>query len=344
MATGKSLASDFKVYNAEFQAGLYEGITQFVDVFNGASRNAVRLVTEAQRGHYARDAFFKHMSDLISRRDITSTSSATAQKLEQDEFVSVKLNRKIGPADISLDAVRKLMGTGSNITAINANNPDADTSTISFVLGRMAGELKAKDMLNSGMIAVEAALEGQSSLVYDATGQTTKTITTAHLVSGLALMGDQAERVVAWVMHSKNYFDLVKSQISDKVTNVADQVIYGAVPGTLGRPVIISDIPALHDANGSAADTYNVLGLVADGLVLTESEQSDIVSQVVTGLENLVFRLQGEYAFNVGCKGFQWDVTNGGSNPNDTNLGTTTNWDKVATSVKDCAGVRIKCQ
>ena len=145
-------------------------------------------------------------------------------------------------------------------------------------------------------------------------------------------------------MHSKAYFDLVKEQISANITNVADRVIYGGTPATLNRPVIISDVPALTDANGSATDTYNTLGLVADGVVISESEQSDIISEIVTGLENLVFRIQGEYAFNVKCKGFKWDVTNGGANPTDTALGTTTNWDKAATDNKDLAGVRIVTQ
>jgi len=31
--------------------------------------------------------------------------------------------------------------------------------------------------------------------------------------------------------------------------------VYGAVPATLGRPVIVTDAPGLTDANGSATDT-----------------------------------------------------------------------------------------
>ena len=47
---------------------------------------------------------------------------------------------------------------------------------------------------------------------------------------------------------------------------------------------------------------------------------------------------------DVGVKGFQWDTGNGGVNPTDANVGTSTNWDKVLTSIKDCAGVRIVVQ
>lgn len=327
MAT--SILTDFKLHDAQFQAGMWEGITQFVNAFNGASANTIRLVTQGLQGQYAKESFFQNISDAISRRDVTSVSDATAKKLTQEETISVKVNRKIGPVELTLDSIRKIA---------------KDQQEISFILGQMIGELKAKDMLNTGVLSVEAALQGQTDLVFDATGQSTKTLTTAYLVSGMAKMGDMSERVKAWVMHSKPYFDLVNEQIGAKIVNVADRVIYGGTPATLNRPVIIADIPALHDANGSATDTYNVLGLVSDGVVLTESEPTDMVDEIVSGKENLIFRMQGEYAYNIGCKGFKWDTQNGGANPTDGALGTTTNWDKVMASVKDLAGVRIVVQ
>lgn len=327
MAIGK--ASDLKVYNEEFQGGLWEGITQNTSAFNGASLNAIRLVTADKRGDYEKEAFYKSISGLITRRDTTSVSSATDLALSQDELISVKVNRKIGPAAQTLDAFRKIA---------------KDQREMSFILGKMIGEKKAQDLLNTGILAVEAAIQGQTALNLDITGETTKTLTTDALVRGLAKFGDAASRIVAWVMHSKPFFNLIGSQIADKVVNVADKVVYGAVPATLGRPVIVTDAPGLTDANGSAADTYNIMGLVEGAVIVTESEQSDIISEIVTGLENLVFRIQGEYAFNVQIKGFKWDVSNGGPNPLDTALGTTTNWDKAATDDKDLSGVRIVSQ
>jgi hypothetical protein len=64
-----------------------------------------------------------------------------------------------------------------------------------------------------------------------------------------------------------------------------------------------------------------------------------MVAQTVTGLENLVIRLQGEYAINVGLRGFTWDTTNGGINPTAAALATAGNWDQTAASIKDLAGV-----
>jgi len=78
-----------------------------------------------------------------------------------------------------------------------------------------------------------------------------------------------------------------------------------------------------------------VLGLTASGVVVQESEEETITSSMVTGIKQLVMCIQGEYVFNVGCTGFKWDVTNGGANPTDTALGTTTNWDKAMAEDKN---------
>lgn len=61
-----------------------------------------------------------------------------------------------------------------------------------------------------------------------------------------------------------------------------------------------------------------ILGLTASGVVVQRSEEETISAQMVTGLEQLVMRIQGEHAFNAGCKGFKRDVTDGGANPTDT--------------------------
>jgi hypothetical protein len=79
-------------------------------------------------------------------------------------------------------------------------------------------------------------------------------------------------------------------------------------------------------------NNYFTLGSGRQRGDVENSEEQEIVVQDVTGLENLVVRFQGEYAYNVGLKGFQWDVTNGGANPTSTNVGLGTNWDTILSS------------
>ena len=168
-------------------------------------------------------------------------------------------------------------------------------------------------------------------------------ITTAGMVSALALMGDRADRIVAWVMHSKPYYDLVKEQIAAKIDGVANFNVQTGTPITLNRPVLVTDSASLKVTSGSPAVTdYYTLGLTANGVLCEVTETSDIVIDDVTGLENIITRLQGEFAYNVGVKGFKYDVGNGAANPNATALGTGSNWDLAASDLKSVAGVVLK--
>lgn len=318
------------IYEPEFYAGMFESVTQNTEAFNAASANTIRLIQRDLIGHYNKESFFQSISDMIVRRDLTSVSSVEDTPMTQDELIGVKVNRRIGPISQAIGSLQKI---GSS------------QSEMSFILGRMIGEEKVKDLLNTSILAAQAALAGQTALVYDNTGETTATLNHLALVKGLAKFGDAATRIQAWVMHSKPYFDLMGQSIIDKITNVADATIYRGSVATLGKPVIVTDSAALWDQQGSGSagdDVYSVMGLVSDAVVAAESENENIVSEVVTGLAQLVFRVQGEYAFNLNLKGFKWDTAEGGANPTDTALGTSSNWDKAMTSDKDLAGVLIK--
>lgn len=327
MSTGT--ASGFKIYNEEYYSGMYEQLAQNVNAFNAASQGGIQLVQADKRGDYEKASFVDYISTLISRRDTTSVSTATDIAMTQGNQISVKLNRKIGPVANTLDSWRKM---------------GKDSQEMSYILGKTIAKQKMHNFLESAIRACEAALSGQSGLCYDATGESTKTMTHAYLVEGLNKMGDQAANIICWVMHSKPYFDLVKQSITDKIYEEAGRVVYGGTPGTLGKPVVVTDCDALWVGADSSSTTYQTLGLVSGGIVVTESEGEEIAFERITGLENLVYRLQGEYAFNVGIKGFAWDTTNGGANPTDNNLGLASNWDLEFAQVKNCAGVRIVTQ
>jgi hypothetical protein len=322
--------SDMKIYDAEFNGGSWEGLTQIVDAFNAPSANALRLVPTALRGEFARESFFKNL-DSVARRDPTSIAGLTDEKLIQSEIVSVKLNRRYGPVANTLDSFKKIV---------------SDEKEMSFILGKMFGQSKAKDMLNTLILAVTTALSGQAAINYNAvmdapTGEDT-TLTYAHLVRGLSLFGDAGSRVVAWVMHSKPFYDLMLHAIQDmQFDSVAGVLIFKGSLGSLNRPIIVSDSPSLIGSVTGEADTYSVLGLVENAGQALESEEQTIIGQVITGLANLIFRTQGEYAYNIGVKGFAWDADNGQANPTDAAIATTAYWDKASTSDKDLAGIRV---
>lgn len=329
MTIGK--ASNFKVYQDELRGGIVETLTQASNYFNGAG-GAITLSTVSRRGDYSKESFFKNIAAIVSRRDTTSVSTATDLPLTMDEIISVKLNRKIGPVTQTYDAFAKMA-------------MEMSPEEFSFLLGEMVGKGMQVEMLNSALRAGRAALVQNTDVLYDAA---TATLTTAHLVKGLAKFGDRASAVTAWVMHSKNYFDLMEHQIGTSANGdiVSGTVVQSATPATLNRPVIVTDSDALKVAGGSGSGAYtdyHVLGLTAGGLVVENTETERVVLDEVTGLENLVVRMQGEYAYNLGVKGYKYDTTVG-ANPTDTNLGTSTTWDKAVTDSKDVAGIIIQCR
>jgi len=104
----------------------------------------------------------------------------------------------------------------------------------------------------------------------------------------------------------------------------------------MGGPLVISDNSAL--VNSGSPNTYNNLGLATMSALVRQGGLERIVAKVQTGLEQLTVEIQGEYNITLGVDGFTWDITNGGANPTDAALGTSTNWDKVR---QDTTGLPI---
>lgn len=325
--TGPGLASDLKLYDALFNGAYNERQTQNISAMLGASNGTISITGGFLRGDYKKESYFKKISSLITRRDVTSQSAATDLLVSQGERVSAKMHRKIGPVS---QADTSWLQIGST------------PEELSFVVGEQAADDVLAEKLNTSLGAVVGALYHQgSNVTYDGTlTNPSATLTHSMLASGLGKFGDASSRIVAWVMHSKPYFDLIGQAITDKITNVADVTIVSGNVATLGRPVIVTDSSSLINTTATP-DQYVTLGLTAGAIEITDSETPRVVMQKITGYENLFTRFQGEYAYNLGIKGFTWDTSSGGANPTVAAVAVGVNWDPVATSYKDMAGIRI---
>ena len=328
MATG--LPTDMKYQDPFIQSGYSDVIAQAVEKFNGGSNGTIRLISNRKPGDYDYTALFANAGGLVSRQDQTSVSAATAKKLTQSQLVSVKINRKIGPVEWARSQFLK---------------PGLSPEAIRVAAGEQAAKDVLADMLNNSLRAGRAALAAQANNLF--TVASSGTLQTVDLVSGIAKMGDQAGRIAAFVMHSKQFFDLVKYQVNPDNNGdiTANTAVVQGMAASLGRPIIVTDSDALVVSSGtgtSATTDYYCLGLTAGALEVEDTEGEYITIDEVTGLEQIVIRMQGEFAYNLGVKGFAWDVTNGGKNPADAAVGTGSNWDKVLASAKDLAGVVIQ--
>jgi hypothetical protein len=323
------------IYPELVHGGLVETLVQNTNAFNAASRNAIRLVANRKRGDYAQESFWGTISNLVSRRDPNSVATAAGLVVPKNEMISIKINRKVGPVDQTLDSFRKL-GQAS------------DPEVLSFLLGTQIAKAMQVDQLDAALRSTSAALAAQAAVLVDqsAGGSPTagRTLTTDALVQALAKKGDAASRVVTWVMHSKPYYDLVRSQITANIDGVSNFVVAQASPVTLNRPVIVTDSAGLTFTEGSTSPNstgYYTLGLDENGVVVEDTEEELFQTDIITGLENILVRLQGEYAYNMTVKGFKFNLTTSpmAINPTDAQLGTGSNWTKVHTSNKDLAGV-----
>jgi hypothetical protein len=327
MAIGK--LSDFKVYDELVHSGISETLQQN-DEFLRNNNGVIRVVAMEKQGEYEKESFFEAISasSLVTRQDLTSVAAATDNALTQDENIRVKLHRRVGPIAQAHKAFKM---------------QNASPEELSLVIGRQVGKAMSEEMLNRGLAAARAALVATTNVLNDITGATVKTVTHTTLLNTLRKFGDAHSRIKAWVMHSESFFDLGVQAIADQVGSVAEGVItIFNVPG-IARPIYVTDSASLI-ATGDTPDSYFVLGLAENAIQLVESEQAEVAVDRVTGLEQLVTRVQGEYAYNLGLKGYKWDTANGGANPADAAVATGSNWDQAATSDKDLAGVVLKSQ
>lgn len=328
-----SLASDFKVYDEQFQGGFVETIMQNVDAFNEAAQGALVLRTRELLGHYEKEAFFDEIvAGAISRRDTTASGAITATKLTQDEFIGVKLNRRNGPYEVSIDSMRKSHGGGG---------PEA-SQRFSRVLGVQTAKAMPREMLDRALAAIEAKLDAVTALEED---DTAATITSNGLVDAISKVGDAYGDLAIFVMHSKPYFDLVKDQVTNAIYRANGVQVMQGTPATFGKPVLVTDSASLKETDGvsSGVDAYSTLLLFQNAAVLDISEPPIAALEgPLTGNEQLYYRWQAEYAYNLKLRGCQWDTTSGGANPTNANVATATNWDTAVADNKLLPGAILK--
>lgn len=319
------------IYPDLVHSGMVETLVQNTDAFNAASRNAIRLVTARRMGDFAQESFFKNVNNLVRRRTVNASPdnpAVASNPVPVEEMISVKLNRGIGPVDQTFDSFRKL-------------GQDPDLEVLSLLLGEQVAKAVQIDQLDAGLNALVGAITNQPNVFLDS-GSPQVTMSTDLLVQTLAQMGDAANRVIMWVMHSAPFFALVREQITANIDGISNFNVASATPVTLNRPVLVTDSDALIVGQSPVPNEYITLGLVENAGVLEDSEEELIYTDIVTGNENIVARMQGEFAYNVSVKGFKWDTANGGINPTDATLGTGSNWDSIMDSFKDFAGVAIR--
>ena len=316
--------SDMKVFNEYLKQTTIETLAQDVEKFNAASAGAIRLTTQGIDGDFLQESFWAGLHGAQRRVDRYAANGAqSATALSQKQYDAVKVAGGFGP----------ILWEPSQLSWIQKSPEEALE-----VISRNLSEAIVADQLNTVIAALVAAISNQAAATNDVSA--TAGVTYAAINAAHAKFGDASGRLVAQVMNGVTFHDL----IGKNLTNAQQLFRAGDVTivDILGKAVIVTDSPALYSAavaDPAAPAKQRVLSL-ADGAGMV-MDGSDLITNIETsnGKGRIETTFQADYSFGLALRGYTWDTANGGKSPTDAELGTGSNWELVANSVKASAGV-----
>ncbi len=311
--------SHMQVFNDYIMPATIETLGQMVEKFNAASNGAIRLSTEGFDGDFLQESFFASIHSAQRRVNrYAAQATAAATDLSQQKHSSVKVAGGFGP----------IRYEPSQMTWLNQ-----PTARGIEVASRNFAEALLKDQLNTAIAALVAAIGNRANATNDVSA--TAGITYGAINSAHAKFGDRSANIVANVMTGAIYHKLIGQNLTNAENLFKSDGVL--VVDILGKALVVTDAPSLYAAGTPNKD--KVLGLVDSAAII--SDAGDVISNVQTtnGQTRIETTMQVDYSFGLGLKGYTWDEANGGKSPTDAALGTGSNWDLVASDIKNTAGV-----
>ena len=311
--------SQMQVFNSYLMPVLAEIYPQEIQKFNAASNGAIVLQSAGFDGDFFRESFYNALHSAQRRVDrYAAQATAAATDLTQSQQSMVKVAGGFGPIRYEPSQMSWL------------NKPTQEGIEVA---ARMFAEALLADQLNTAVAAGVAAIGNVAALVNDVSASAK--ITHSALNTTDALFGDMSQRLVARIMTGLQYHTLIGENLANAQELFKSDTV--RIVDILGKAIVVTDVPALRVTG--TPNKQKVLTLTAGGIMVSDS--GDLITNIETknGQTRIETTMQSDYTFGLGIKGFTWDETNGGKSPTDAELATGTNWDKVKTSVKECAGV-----
>jgi len=313
--------SQMQVFNQYVMPATIETLGQMVDKFNAESAGAIRLTTAGFDGDFLQESFFAAIHSAQRRVDrYASQGSASATDLTQLKHSSVKVAGGFGPIRFE----------PSQLTWLQKPTTEGIE-----VASRNFAEALLRDQLNTAIAGLVAAISNQAAATNDVTAGTNAVVTFNVINDAHAKFGDRSADIVANVMSGSMYHKLISQNLTNSNRLFTAQGV--TIVDILGKAAIVTDAPALTVSGTPGAD--RVLGLTAGAATVFDG--GDVISNIETsnGQSRIETTMQVDYSFGLGLKGYAWDEANGGKSPTDAELATGSNWDLVATDIKNSAGV-----
>jgi hypothetical protein len=311
--------SDMKVFNEYLKNTTIETIAQMVDKFNGASAGAIRLTPQGIDGDFLQESLWAGLHASQRRVDrYADNANQAATALAQIQANSVKVAGGFGP----------ILWEPAQLAWIQKSPAEALE-----VISRNLAEAIMADQLNTAVAALVAAISNVAAATNDVSA--TAGVTYAAINGAHAKFGDASGLLVAQVMTGEVFHKLIGQNLANAAQLFNSQSVN--VVEILGRPVIVTDAPALYEAG--TPNKQKVLSLADSAAIVHDG--SSVITNVNTsnGKERIETTFQADYDFGLGLKGYAWDIANGGKSPTNAELATGSNWDLFVNSIKSSAGV-----
>ena len=310
--------SQMQVFNEYVMPATIETLAQMVEKFNAASAGSIVLTTTGFDGDFLQESFFQAVHTAQRRVDrYAAQGTPSATDLTELKRSGVKIAGGFGPIRFE----------PSQLTWLQR-----PTTQGIEVASRNFAEALLQDQLNTAIAALVAAIGNQSAATNDISGGSAVSYSAINAAHGL--FGDRSGGLVAQVMTGSMYHKLIGQNLTNTARLFTSTQVN--VVDILGRAVIVTDAPSLTVASPA---TDSVLSLASGASIVYDG--GDVISNIdtVNGKTRIETTMQVDYSFGLSLLGYTWNESVGGKSPTDAELATGSNWTKVATSIKQTAGV-----
>lgn len=323
-----TLLGDLVPYENQFRRGYIDRLQELANIFNGGSANCIRFQDSDLAGTLSKTAFFKDFG-TVERRDITSTSDQTPDKIERDERHDFRTYFKFRPVQWQVEAFNTADKMGRD--------------AIMYMIGQQMAEKKLRESLNQAITICAAAIESKgAATVLDLTSPE-QNFLQPEINKARAKWGDSFNQLKIMVMHSAVFFPLVQNQTMNFQYDLGGGItLYGGTPATMGLPFIVTDQPGLTYT--SEGTTYYKTLLLTDGAVTVGDAGNMEALLTPVGLkENIAYAYQAEWSMWNNVRGYQLKSTaQPQNNPSDAVLADPDNWEAWTSNYRNTAGVLVK--
>jgi hypothetical protein len=306
------------VFNTYIMPATMETFAEMIRLFNAASNNSIVLDAGNFSGNFKTQAFFD--SVMSGQRRVSRNgpnTEAPKTYITDHTKTDVKVAGGFGP----------IVYEPSEMTWLRE-----PTATGIELASRGFASALLLDQINTALGAVVGAISNQPDTVYGSASEvlTYDTINLAH-----SRFGASSSLLRTDFMSGLQYHKFVSQNLKN-----APSLLFEAgnvrIVDILGKTVVVVDAPALTD---TIRKVSRVVSLAAGAVTVSDSR--DIITNIDTtnGLQRIETTFQADYTFNLSLKGYSWDTATGGSSPDDSELYTGANWDRVSGPVHTTAGV-----